>query len=183
MKNIFFDEKKLKFLGKNVIIGKTVRIRKPELVSIGDNTIIDDFTYISCPIKIGKHCHIGPGVTVNGGNTEINIGNFVDIGSNSTISTSSTNFLNASISSAAINKKYHFGSISEKIVIKDYVVIGSNCIILPGVLLPEGVASSSLTVLRKKKYLKWSLYSGFDGEFLVKRDNKEFLKKIKKIKI
>ena len=45
--NIFFDLKKLKHIGKNVIIGKTVRIRRPELVEIGDNTIIDDFCYIS----------------------------------------------------------------------------------------------------------------------------------------
>ena len=45
MENIFFDKSKLKYCGENVIIGKTVRIRKPEEVSIGDGTIIDDFTY------------------------------------------------------------------------------------------------------------------------------------------
>ena len=43
MSNIFFDIKKLKKCGNNVTIGKTVRIRYPELVSIGDNVIIDDF--------------------------------------------------------------------------------------------------------------------------------------------
>ena len=42
--NIFFNISDLKYIGKNVIIGKTVRIRQPEKVSIGDNTIIDDFT-------------------------------------------------------------------------------------------------------------------------------------------
>ena len=45
--NIFFNINDLKYCGKNVIIGKTVRIRYPHLVSIGDNCIIDDFTYIS----------------------------------------------------------------------------------------------------------------------------------------
>ena len=181
MENIFFDLKKLKYLGRNVIIGKTVRIRRPEEVSIGDNTIIDDFTYISCPMKIGKNCHIGPGVTINGGKQKIEIGNFVDIGANSSISTTSGNFISATINSAGIKKKFHFGSISKKIKINNYVVIGSNCVILPGVILPEGMASSSLTVLRKKKYLKWSLYGGFEGEFLIKRENKKFLKNIKKI--
>lgn len=34
--NIFFDLSELKYCGKNVIIGKTVRIRYPHLVSIGD---------------------------------------------------------------------------------------------------------------------------------------------------
>jgi UDP-3-O-[3-hydroxymyristoyl] glucosamine N-acyltransferase len=46
MDNIFFDKSKLKYCGKNVIIGKTVRIRKPEDCIIGDNTIIDDFAYM-----------------------------------------------------------------------------------------------------------------------------------------
>ena len=49
--NIFFDLSQLKKIGKNVIIGKTVRIRYPELVEIGDNVIIDDFTYIINCIK------------------------------------------------------------------------------------------------------------------------------------
>jgi hypothetical protein len=44
MENIFFDLKKLKYLGTGAIIGKTVRIRKPEEAIIGDYTIIDDFT-------------------------------------------------------------------------------------------------------------------------------------------
>ena len=59
MKNIFFDESKLK-RGSNVIIGKTVRIRYPELVEIGDNVIIDDFTYISteCRFMIGSTFHL-----------------------------------------------------------------------------------------------------------------------------
>ena len=45
--NIFFDRSKLKYCGENVIIGKTVRIRKPEECIIGDGTIIDDFAYIN----------------------------------------------------------------------------------------------------------------------------------------
>ena len=40
MENLFFNFDDLHHLGKNSIIGKTVRIRYPELVSIGDNCII-----------------------------------------------------------------------------------------------------------------------------------------------
>ena len=45
--NLFFDRKQLKYCGERVIIGKTVRIRFPELVELHDDTIIDDFTFIS----------------------------------------------------------------------------------------------------------------------------------------
>jgi len=47
MENIFFDRKDLLSCGEKKKKKKTVRIRNPERVSIGDNTIIDDFTYIS----------------------------------------------------------------------------------------------------------------------------------------
>ena len=51
----------LKKCGTNVIIGKTVRIRYPHLVEIGDNVIIDDFTYISTSLKIHSYVHISSG--------------------------------------------------------------------------------------------------------------------------
>ena len=43
MDNIFFDTNLLKRCGEYVIIGKTVRIRYPELVENDDNVLIDDF--------------------------------------------------------------------------------------------------------------------------------------------
>ena len=67
MKNLFFDFDDLKYLGKNSIIGKTVRIRYPELVSIGDNCIIDDFTYISTELRLGDNVHISSGCKLIGG--------------------------------------------------------------------------------------------------------------------
>tara|TARA_A100001011_G_scaffold397381_2_gene498167 strand:- start:1784 stop:2326 length:543 start_codon:yes stop_codon:yes gene_type:complete len=179
--NIFFDLKKLKHLGKNVIIGKTVRIRRPELVEIGDNTIIDDFCYISTPLKIGRNCHISSGVKINGGGTKLIIGDFVEIGANTVISTVSSDYINPSISSAAINKKFHFGTIKEKISIRNHVSIGSLSLVLPGVNLPEGSAFAAMTVIRKKKYKKWSLYAGYNADYLLTRNGEKYLKKIKKI--
>ncbi|MGI8633881.1 MAG: hypothetical protein ACR2KZ_00620, partial [Segetibacter sp.] len=67
MDNIFFDVGKLKHCGKNVIIGKTARIRYPELVSIGDNCIIDDFTYISTCLELTENVHISSGTKIIGG--------------------------------------------------------------------------------------------------------------------
>lgn len=63
--NIFFHKSELKECGKNVIIGKTVRIRYPELVSIADNVIIDDFTYISTALVISDYVHISAGLQNN----------------------------------------------------------------------------------------------------------------------
>jgi acetyltransferase-like isoleucine patch superfamily enzyme len=65
--NMFFDRSDLKSSGTNVIIGKTVRIRRPELAEIGDNVIIDDFIYISTPLKLHSNMHISSGCKIIGG--------------------------------------------------------------------------------------------------------------------
>ena len=69
--NIFFKKSDLKHCGKNVIIGKTVRIRHPELVEIGDNCIIDDFTIISGKVELGNYVHIGSSCSLQAGNAGI----------------------------------------------------------------------------------------------------------------
>ena len=66
MGNIFFELKQIKYLGEDSIIGRTVRIRKPEEVTIGEHTIIDDFTYISCALEIGVFSHIASNVDISG---------------------------------------------------------------------------------------------------------------------
>ena len=76
MDNIFFDLKKLKYLGKNVIIGKCVRIRHPERVIIDDYAIIDDFTYISTKLSVGKFVHIGSNSVIQGGQGECSFADF-----------------------------------------------------------------------------------------------------------
>ena len=68
--NLFFDEASLAYRGKNVIIGKTVRIRYPELVRLGDNVIIDDFTYISTALECDDYVHISAGAKLIGGGVD-----------------------------------------------------------------------------------------------------------------
>ena len=70
MKNIFFDISELKSCGANVIIGKTVRIRRPELVEIGDNVIIENHCVIKKDVTIGDNTHIKNFVELRG-NTKI----------------------------------------------------------------------------------------------------------------
>ena len=69
--NLFFNVSRLRHCGKNVIIGKTVRIRYPELVSLADNVIIDDFTYISTALEVAEYVHIAAGCKLIGGSSSL----------------------------------------------------------------------------------------------------------------
>ncbi len=131
MENIYFDLNRLKYLGKGAIIGKTVRIRKPEETVIGDYTIIDDFTYISCALTTGSYCHIAPNVTISGGSGRVTMGKFVGVSCDGNIHPMSEDFLCASFQMPSIPKELQFGAVSGDVVMEDYVLLGAHSVVLP----------------------------------------------------
>jgi dTDP-4-amino-4,6-dideoxy-D-glucose acyltransferase len=171
--NIFFDTSRLKHLGKNVIIGKTVRIRRPELVEIGDNSIIDDFTYISTALRVGKNCHIAANVNISGGSGSVVMGDYVAISAGCSIHAGSSDYLNASLDFPSVPSSERFGGITGDVQLADFCILGAHTVVMPGVKLPEGCAAGAQTVLRNKKYDEWTLYSGAEGKKLCRRNNKK----------
>tara|TARA_R110000796_G_scaffold933_5_gene3609 strand:+ start:1541 stop:2089 length:549 start_codon:yes stop_codon:yes gene_type:complete len=171
--NLFFDKSKLKHLGKNVIIGKTVRIRNPERCSIGDNTIIDDFTYISCEIEIGKNCHIASNVSISGGKGKFKMGDYSTLSSHVSVHCASSDYNEVSLDLPSVPEEEQYGGYVEDVCIGDYVVIGSHSVVLPGVTIPDKVACGAYTLMNKKKYETLALYVGIPSKFLKKRlDNR-----------
>lgn len=172
MSNIFFDISKLKYCGKNVIIGKTVRIRKPEECIIGDNTIIDDFAYISCPIEIGKNCHIASHVSISGGKGKFKMGDYSTLSSHVSVHCASSDYTETSLDLPSVPEEEQYGGYVEDVEIGDYVVIGSHSVILPGVSIPDKVACGAYTLMNKKEYEELGLYVGIPSRFLKKRIEK-----------
>ncbi len=174
MDNIFFDIKKLKHVGEGVIIGKTVRIRQPEKVSIGDNTIIDDFTYISCAMDIGKNCHIASNVSISGGKGKLVMGNYSTISNGSSVHCASSDYKKCSLDLPSVAESEQFGGVVEDISIGDYVVVGAHSCILPGASIPDGAAFGAYTLIKKEsELLPFHLYVGLKCKDLGERLNKE----------
>jgi acetyltransferase-like isoleucine patch superfamily enzyme len=170
MENLFFDKKDLKYCGQNVIIGKTVRIRKPHAVTIGDNVIIDDFTYIACELEIDTYSHISANVDFIGGAGKVTIGKFTAISAGCKIVTGTSNYLGGELSLPTLPPEFSVGSIIEPIIISDFVLLGCNTVVLPGAIIPEGMATGALSLVTKKKYNPWELYIGIPCKFHRKRD-------------
>jgi acetyltransferase-like isoleucine patch superfamily enzyme len=161
MENIFFDKSNLKYCGRNVIIGKTVRIRKPELVSLDDNTIIDDFTYISGEVNIGKYVHIGPSCSLQASE------------SSTRIYAASSDYLSCSLDFPTIPKEFKYGGVSEEVIFDSFALVGANCVVLPGCLLPIGFATGAQTILTKFISMEAWMYYDFKRDKLFKRKGKE----------
>jgi galactoside O-acetyltransferase len=169
MDNLFFDLKRLKYLGAGAIVGRAVRIRQPERVSIGDHTIIDDFTYISAALETGRYCHIASQVCISGGRGALRLGHFVGIAAGSTLHTASSDYLGASFDLPSIPAEFQFGGVCEDLVFEDHVLLGAQTVVLPGVHLPEGFACAAHTVIRKRDYMPWTLYGGYECQRLYRR--------------
>ena len=173
MENLFFDKKELKYCGENVIIGKTVRIRKPQEVIIGDNVIIDDFTYIPCSLEIGSYTHIGSNCSFIGGAGKVKIGSFVNIAPSCQIITASNDYYGGALVGPAIPNEFAGKAIIEPVEIGDFVLLACNTTILPGAVLPEGMATGVFTLIRKQNYKEWSLYVGIPCKYMSMRDGTE----------
>jgi dTDP-4-amino-4,6-dideoxy-D-glucose acyltransferase len=172
--NIFFDIQKLKKVGKNVIIGKTVRIRYPELVEIGDNVIIDDFCYISTSLKLHSYVHISSGCKIIGGkNSHTEINSFSTLAPNVVLSSGSDDYLDG-IATPLIPIEYKENVVIGKIVIGKHCIIGSNAVVLPNVQLSNGACVGALSLV-KKSLDPWKLYAGIPVKFIKKRNKENIL--------
>jgi len=169
MENIFFDLKDLKHCGKNVIIGKTVRIRYPELVSIGDNCIIDDFTYISTALELKKNVHICSGTKIIGGrNAFVSFDEFSTTAPNVTLSAGSDDYT-MGIATPFVPLKFKGNAKIGKIIFYKHCIVGAGSVVLPDVTFYEGACVGALSLVNKDLEA-WKLYAGIPAKFIRIRD-------------
>ncbi|MGJ0314201.1 acyltransferase [Aliarcobacter cryaerophilus] len=177
--NIFFDISKLKSCGDNVIIGKTVRIRNPEKVSIGDNVIIDDFTYISGEVSIGNFVHIAASCTISASKSKIVFQDLSALSSGSRVFAGTSNYLTCGLDYPTIPEKYNYGAIFGEIIFEKYAMVGANNIILPNTRLLEGMATAANLVVRDRStYKPWTLIKDNDGNIVKRRGKELYLQKV-----
>ena len=174
MDNIFFDTNLLKKCGNNVIIGKTVRIRYPELVEISDNVIIDDFCYISTSLKISSFVHISSGCKIIGGKeSSVFFGKYSTTSPNVVIAAGSDDYYGG-IATPLVPEKYKGEVERGNIEVNEHCVIGSNSTILPNVKLGMGSVLGAQSLLNKNSE-DWSVYAGSPAKKIAERDKDKIL--------
>ena len=173
--NIFFDLSRLKSCGQNVIIGKTVRIRYPELVEIGDNVIIDDFTYISTQLKIGSYVHIAAGCKIIGGkDSHVEFGEFSTLSSNVVLAAGSDDFMGG-LATPMVPAKFKGNVSIGKIIIGRHSIVGANSVVMPNVTFRDGASLGALS-LAKHDLEPWYLYAGVPARKIRARNHDQIEK-------
>ena len=172
----FYSYKELKKIGfkkigKNILIKKSVQFHFCENISLGNNLRIDDFTILTGRggLIIGDFVHISSHCNILG-KKGIIIGNYVTLAPTINIFSSTDDYHGNRLHHPMLNEK-KLGGYGGKVVIKNHVIVGSHSVILPNLVIGEGVSIGSLSLV-KSTLSPWTIYCGIPVKKIGKRKKK-----------
>jgi galactoside O-acetyltransferase len=177
-----FDLGRLKRCGTDVKIGPHVVIRYPELVSIGDHVAIDDFTYITTSLEIGRYVHIGPHCSIIGGvSGQCTMHDFSGLGAGCRLICVSGDFFGSGLIHPFIPPRYRGELHGAPIIFEKFAILGTGSIVHPGVTFGEGAAVGSASLVMKSLE-PWCVYFGVPAKFYKQREKVTLLEYEEKLR-
>lgn len=146
-------------VGHDVTIWPLAKIVSPEVISIGDSVIIDDFVFIVGGKKtiVGSFVHIASFASITGGG-EFIIEDFAGVSSGTRIFTGDEDYVGGSLTGPTVPYPYRV-PIRSFVHIKKHAILGANTVVLPGVSIGEGAAIGANSLI-KEDCEPWTIYAG-----------------------
>lgn len=166
------------------IVSANSRIRHPEYLAIGEDSIVDDYCYFSTKVHIGRCTHIASGCSIAGGaDMQFRIGNFCSLSSGVKVWCTSDDFVNDLVTIIPVDieqVKKHL--IRGDVTLDDYTAVGSNSVIMPNNHLPEGVVIGALSFVPAAfEFRPWGVYAGVPIRFLRPRNQASVMEQVRKM--
>lgn len=138
-------------VGENVQISDRASFYGVNRITLDNDVRIDDFCVISAGvggITIGRNVHIAVGASLIGGG-KITLCDFVGISSRVSIYSSNDDYSGSYMTGPTLPEEFTNVRHADVFVGK-HVIVGSGSVILPGVILEEGVAVGALSLVNKR---------------------------------
>ena len=155
------------------IVPKNIRLRHPEHFVIGEDSIIDDFCYISTKLRIGRGSHISANCTIAGGPVHtFTLGDFSSLSAGVTIWCATTDYARDLV----IIVPQGIGDIAQHrisgdVTMERYTGVGANSVVLPDNRIPEGTVIGALSFVPSRfAFEPWSVYAGSPIRLVKPRD-------------
>jgi galactoside O-acetyltransferase len=145
-------------LGRNVRVSERASIYEPELMTIGDNSRVDDFCVLSGEIVLGRNVHLAVYNNLTAGRSSITLGDFSTLAYGCHLVAQSDDYSGETMVNTTIPDKFK-RETSEPIVIGRQVVLGTATIVLPGVHIAEGTSAGARTLFTNSTE-PWTIYVG-----------------------
>lgn len=151
---------RFKKMGVNVFIGQNVYFRYPEEIEIGDNVIIDEFCYFTTSMLIEDFVHIGPFCSVIGGKeSKLILHEFSGLSAGCRVICGSDDYLGEGLTNPTVPKKYRIKTKSTVVELNKHSVLGTSCVLHPGITIGEGTTVGSMSLITKNLD-PWWVYMG-----------------------
>jgi dTDP-4-amino-4,6-dideoxy-D-glucose acyltransferase len=176
-----YDYSLLKSCGKDVFISANVEIKNPHLISIGNHVAIDSFCYITTAMEIGDYVHIATHCSIVGGKDALCImEDFSGLAAACRLICASDDYLGSGLNNPVVPMKYHAKIINKPIILKKHVILGTNCVVHPGVTIEEGSVVGSCSLITKNLD-EWKVYIGIPVKPIKERNRNNIMKLRKRI--
>jgi acetyltransferase-like isoleucine patch superfamily enzyme len=161
-------------VGQDVMIWPQAKIAAPEMITIGDSVIIDDFTLVmgGARTDIGSFVHIASFVSILGGG-EFVIEDFSGISSGCRVYTGNDDYSGGCLTGPTVPFPYRV-AVRSSVHIGKHAIIGANTVILPGVVIGEGVAIGAGAIVTKDCE-PWMIYVGAPARAVRPRPKEKML--------
>ena len=156
--------------GRNVLISRKASFYGAERIRFGSHVRIDDFCVLSAGeggIDIGDHVHIAVYSSLIG-RGRIELHDFSGLSSRGSIYSSNDDYSGKSMTNPMVPEEFTGMSHSD-VVVGRHVIVGSGSIVLPGVVLEEGVAVGALSLVRRS-CSAFGIYSGMPAKRIGERN-------------
>lgn len=172
--------KKLKKVGKDVIIYPMAKIANPEKVEIGDHSIISDFSLIDGGngVKIGRFVHVASYSSIIGGG-KIEIGDFAGCAPGCRLITGSDDYSGRSLTNPSIPSDLKPYMLRGKIIMGKHSILGTNTVVNPNIVIGEGSATISSSYVTKDLE-PWTIYGGSPARKIMDR-RKDMLSDVEEV--
>jgi acetyltransferase-like isoleucine patch superfamily enzyme len=146
-------------IGADVTIWSGAKIISPEVITIGNSVIMDDFVFLMGGKRttIGDFIHIASFTSITGGG-ELVMEDFATLSSGIRVLTGTDDFTGNSLTNSAVPFPYR-QPIRSFVHLKRHAIVGANSVILPGVTIGEGAAVGANSLITKDCE-PWTIYFG-----------------------
>jgi dTDP-4-amino-4,6-dideoxy-D-glucose acyltransferase len=138
-------------MGANVQISDRASIYGASGIALGNNVRIDDFCVLSAGvggISVGDHVHIAVYSSLQGAG-RITLSDFCNISSRVAIYSSNDDYSGTTLTNPTVPREYS-GVTHADVFFDKHVIVGCGSVILPGVVLEEGVAVGALSLVHNR---------------------------------
>ena len=150
----------LAHVGRGVKLSRLASLHGASRISIGDFSRIDDFCVLSAGtggIEIGKRVHIATMCSLIGA-AKISMADFSTISGRVCVYSSSDDYSGAHMTNPTVPDQFKAVD-SRPVALGRHCIVGAGSVILPGVMMEDGVALGSLS-LAKGRFEAFMVYAG-----------------------